>query len=274
MQKLNLQKTNIMSIINLTHNSFAAIGKFQEPKAAVDYALQLIEQGADIIDVGAEATNPGLESPIIDIEQELQMLIPFITLLRKQTDKPISVDTSKPEVMQAVIEAGADIINDVRALRLPGALETVAQLNVPVILMHMEYPFGVPEQKTEINDITKHVKDFLLARVEACLEAGIRKENIILDISVGGGSFGKNTQQNLQLIKNTQQFVDLGYPVLAGVSYKLYIGELLGLAIPDRSTPSLISALFCAQKGVKILRVHEVLQTKQALEMLNLINEI
>lgn len=258
-----------MGIVNLTHNSFASIGKFQSVDAAVDYALQLEAQGADIIDVGAEATNPGT-SPVVSLEQELQLITPFIKALRQQSNIPISVDTSKPEVMRAAVDHGANIINDVRALRLPGAVEMVAKLKIPVILMHMEYPFGITDTQSEIVNITQHVLNFLLSRIDVCLAAGILKQNIILDISVGAGNFGKTAEQNIELIKSTNEFVKLGYPVLAGVSYKAFIGELFGISVDERSIPSLIAALACADKGAKILRVHEVLQTKQALSMMEL----
>lgn len=273
MQQFNLQKTNIMGIINLTRNSFVSTGKFQSVDAAVDYALQLEAQGADIIDVGAEATNPGT-SPIISLKQELQLITPFIQALRQQSKIPISVDTSKPQVMQAAIDNGADIINDVRALRLPGAVEMVAKLKVPVILMHMEYPFGITDAKPEIINITQHVINFLLSRVDVCLAGGILNQNIILDISVGAGNFGKTAEQSIELIQKTNEFVSLGYPVLAGVSYKAFIGDLFDIPVEERSIPSLAAILFCASKGAKILRVHEVLKTRQALDMMTLIKKM
>jgi len=269
----SLSSPTIMGIINLTSNSACEIGKFQSIAPAVKHAINLIEQGADIIDVGAEGTNPGLKKPITSLEEELSYLIPFITALKKETDIPISVDTSKPEVMQAVVEVGATMINDVRALRLPGALETVARLNVPVCLMHMEYPYGVTESKNNIEDITMHVKQFLLKRVQACLHAGIKKEHIILDPGIGGGSFGKTAKQNLQLIKNTQQFAALGYPVLMGVSFKSFIGDILGIPIEKRSAASLASIIYAAQQGAAILRVHEVDKTKQAIDIVNAIKD-
>ena len=266
-------KPKIMGVINLTTNSFNTIGKYQSINDAVAYALALIEQGADIIDVGAEATNPGTD-PVTNLKQELAMLVPFITALRKESNIPISVDTSKAEVMKAVVHAGADLINDVRALRLPQALETVAALDIPVCLMHMEYPDGMPEIKTPIDNIVTHGSDFLLARVQACLDAGIKKQHIILDPGIGAGSFGKSAQQNLQLIKNTSHFIKLGYPILMGVSFKTYIGEILGLPVNQRSSASLASALYCVQQGVQIIRVHEVEKMKQAIDIMHCITHV
>tara|TARA_B100000749_G_C18378047_1_gene444727 strand:+ start:119 stop:988 length:870 start_codon:yes stop_codon:yes gene_type:complete len=262
----------IMGVINLTKNSFNSIGKFHSVSAAVDYALSLITQGADIIDVGAEATNPGT-APQIDLAQELSMLRPFIKTLRKETNIPISVDTSKAQVMEMAVNEGANLINDVRALREENALTTAIKLKVPVCLMHMEYPHGLPTRPTPIGDIIQHVSNFLLARVKVCLELGMSAKQIILDPGIGGGSFGKSAKQSLQLIKNIKYFTQFGYPLLVGVSYKSYIGDVLNQSVEKRSAASLASAIYCMQHGANIIRVHEVEQTKQAFAILDCITK-
>lgn len=265
-------KPQIMGVINMTPNSFVEnIGKFQTAEPAIEYALTLIAQGADILDIGGEATHPATNVPVTSA-QEIARVIPVIEGVRKVSDIPISVDTSDPIVMQAAVQAGATMINDIRALRAPGALEMIAQLQVPVCLMHMAYPFsGDVPAPMMTTDIVQHVQDFLLDRVAACLAVGISRQQIILDPGIGGGAFGKSAEQNLQLIKNTQHFAALGFPVLVGVSFKLFIGQTLGLPVEERSNASLAAALYAAEHGAAILRVHEVLKTKQAIDILEAI---
>jgi dihydropteroate synthase len=262
------KKTHIMGIVNLTTHSFCSVGRYPSTQAAIDYALGLIDEGADIIDLGAEATNPAVGLKL-DTAHELEKLLPVIEGLRVKTRVPISVDTSDPLVMQAVIDSGADMINDVRALRVDGALEVVAKLQVPVCLMHMRYPFGFVEPVTEQSNIVEDVMNFFLVSLAQCLRAGILKENIIIDIGLGGGHFGKDAQENIELIRAIPQFLQLGYPLLVGASFKSFMGELLNLPAEERSIPSLTTAIYAALMGAKILRVHEVKKTRQALDMLS-----
>lgn len=270
------QRPLLMGIVNLHPQSFFTVGRVTETDAAVDYALSLIEAGADLIDVGAEPTNPTLAvTDSVRCQEELNRLVPFVRRLRAVAPNVcLSVDTSQPLVMRAVVEAGADFINDVRALRVPGALETLAALQVPVCLMHMFYPCGkkANEALQSVEDICTFVKDFLLERVALCLDAGILPENLILDPGLGGGIFvGKRPEQDLQLLQSLSDFVQLGYPVLIGPSYKSFMRHLLGLEIDEQSEATLVAGLYAADAGVTILRVHEVLKMKRALAMRQLV---
>jgi dihydropteroate synthase len=262
-QTLKLDAPKIMAIVNVTPDSFSDGGRLDTVDAAVAHALDLVEQGAHMIDIGGESTRPNAEP--VPLQQELDRVIPVIEALATRVSVPISIDTSKPEVMRASVAAGAGFVNDVTALRGEGALEAVAQLGVPVCLMHM---LGSPQSMqadVQYDDVLVHVRQFLTERLFACEMAGIAKKNIVIDPGFG---FGKHLEHNLALLANLHYFSELGVPVLAGVSRKSMIGQITGRALDGRVVGSAAAALLAAQQGAKIIRVHDVAETKDALAVL------
>jgi len=262
---LRLDRPRVMGIVNATPDSFSDGGEHATVEAAVAHGLQLAEEGADILDIGGESTRPGAQD--VPVDEELGRVIPVIEALAKQTSLPISIDTSKPEVMRAAVAAGAGLINDVYALRREGALEVAAALGVPVVLMHM---LGEPRSMQEApryDDVVADVHRFLAERIFAAEMAGIAKKKIVVDPGFG---FGKTIAHNLALLAQLQRFTELGVPVLAGLSRKKTIGELTGRSDPhDRIHGSLAAHLIAAQRGAMILRVHDVAATIDALKVWN-----
>ena len=262
---LRLDRPRVMGIVNATPDSFSDGGEHATVEAAIAYGLQLAEAGADILDIGGESTRPGAQD--VPVDEELRRVIPVIEALVKQTSLPISVDTSKPEVMRAAVAAGAGLINDVYALRREGALEAAAVLGVPVVLMHM---LGEPRSMQEgprYDDVVADVHRFLAERIFAAEMAGIAKKKIVVDPGFG---FGKTIAHNLALLAQLDRFTELGVPVLAGLSRKKTIGELTGRSDPhDRIHGSLAAHLIAAQRGAMILRVHDVAATIDALKVWN-----
>ena len=260
---LRLDRPRVMGIVNATPDSFSDGGAHDNVEAAVAHALKLVEEGADLLDIGGESTRPGADE--VPIEEELRRVIPVIERLAKQASLPISIDTSKPEVMRAAIAAGAGMINDVHALRREGALEAAASLGVPVVLMHM---LGEPrsmQDAPDYDDVVGDVHRFLAERLFAAEMSGIAKKNLIVDPGFG---FGKNTRHNLALLAQLQRFTELGVPVLAGLSRKRSIGEITGReAARDRIAGSVAAHLIAAQRGAMILRVHDVAATVDALKV-------
>lgn len=252
----------IMGILNVTPDSFSDGGRYDTVEAAVARALAMLDEGADIIDVGGESTRPGA-TPVA-IEAELDRVVPVIRALRRETDAPVSIDTSKPEVMRAAAAAGASMVNDVRALQVKGAVEAVAELGLPVCLMHMQGEPGTMQTSPQYDDVLQEVLDFLLDRVQVCSRAGIAAERIILDPGFG---FGKTVEHNVALLRDLERLVAAGYPVLAGLSRKSMIGALLEDPECDRVVGSVILASYAVRKGARIVRVHDVRQTKQALRI-------
>ncbi|MFI4918227.1 MAG: dihydropteroate synthase [Legionellales bacterium] len=264
------EKPLIMGIVNVTADSFSDGGRFLSLKNACTQVVTLIEQGADLIDIGGESTKPGAIK--VPLEIELARVIPVIEHLRKSSDIAVSIDTYKPEVMNAAVNAGANIINDVYALRSAGALAMAAKLAVPVCLMHMQ---GEP-QNMQINPRYPHgviaeVTQFFMERIAACKGMGISKSNLILDPGFG---FGKRAQHNLQLMKQVNVFRQFNLPVLLGVSRKSTIGDILGLNIDQRLMGSIALAVYAMLHGVNIIRTHDVEQTNQALKMTDAILQI
>ncbi len=261
-RKLLLDRPRIMGIVNVTPDSFADGGAHDNTDQAVAHALALAGQGADILDVGGESTRPGAVE--VSLEEELRRVIPVIERLARETDLPISIDTSKPEVMRAAVAAGAGFINDVFALRREGAMEAAAELGVPVCLMHM---LGEPQNMQEApdyGDVVADVHSFLTQRIFSCEMAGIAKKRIVIDPGFG---FGKNSAHNLSLLAQLRRFTELGVPVLAGLSRKRTLGEITGRGVDERIHASVAAALIAAQNGAMILRVHDVAATVDALKV-------
>ena len=262
---LKLDRPQVMGIVNVTPDSFSDGGAHGTLEAAVAHALALVEEGADLLDIGGESTRPGADE--VSLEEELRRVIPVIERLAKQTSLPISIDTSKPEVMRAAIAAGAGMINDVYALRREGALDAAASLGVPVVLMHM---LGEPrsmQQAPDYDDVVGDVHRFLAERLFAAEMSGIARKNLIVDPGFG---FGKNTRHNLALLAQLERFTELGVPVLAGLSRKRSIGEITGReAAQDRVAGSVAAHLIAAQRGAMLLRVHDAAATVDALKVWN-----
>ena len=262
---LKLDIPRVMGIVNVTPDSFADGGEHATVEAAIAHGLKLAEEGADILDIGGESTRPGAED--VSLDEELRRVVPVIEALAKRVSIPISIDSSKPEVMRAAVAAGAGMVNDVYALRREGALDTAAELGVPVVLMHMQGEPRTMQANPEYDDVVGEVHRFLAERIFAAEMAGIIKKRIVIDPGFG---FGKNVQHNLQLLAQLRRFNELGVPVLAGISRKKTIGELTGRDDPhDRVFGSVAAHLIAAQNGATILRVHDVAATVDALKVWN-----
>ena len=260
---LKLDRARVMGIVNVTPDSFSDGGAHASADAAVAHGLKLAEEGADILDVGGESTRPGAGE--VPLEEELRRVVPVVERLVRETALPVSVDTCKPEVMRAAVQAGAGIINDVCALRREGALEAAAALGVPVVLMHM---LGEPRSMQDdprYDDVVAEVHRFLAERIFAAELAGVAKKNIVVDPGFG---FGKTTAHNVALLAGLERFTELGVPVLAGLSRKRSIGELTGRQVPaERLAGSVAAHLVAAQRGARIVRVHDVAATVDALKV-------
>ncbi|HLP80464.1 MAG TPA: dihydropteroate synthase [Nitrosomonas sp.] len=250
----------IMGIVNITPDSFSDGGRYLSARDAILHARKLIDEGADIVDIGGESTRPG--SQPVSIDEELQRVIPVLEAL-SGTQIPISIDTSKPEVMKEAIEAGAFMINDVNALRNPGALEIIAQYHhIKVCLMHMQ---GTPQnmqQHPHYSQVVDEVSNFLQQRINAAIAAGISKERLIIDPGFG---FGKTFQHNLVLLDQLNQLQFWDTPILVGFSRKSMLGTITGNDVENRLHESIAAALLAVVKGAKIVRVHDVKATKDAL---------
>jgi dihydropteroate synthase len=262
---LKLDRPRVIGILNVTPDSFSDGGEHATVDAAIAHGLKLTEEGADALDIGGESTRPGAQA--VSVDEELRRVIPVIEALAKQTSLPISIDTSKPEVMRAAVAVGAGLINDVYALRREGALEAAAALGVPVVLMHM---LGEPRSMQEApryDDVVADVHRFLAERIFAAEMAGIAKKHIVVDPGFG---FGKTIAHNLALLAQLRRFTELGVPLLAGLSRKKTIGELTGRSDPhDRIHGSVAAHLIAAQRGAMLLRVHDVAATVDALKVWN-----
>ncbi|BAS68298.1 dihydropteroate synthase [Bathymodiolus septemdierum thioautotrophic gill symbiont] len=258
----------IMGILNVTPDSFSDGGQYFNVTNAVQRAQRMIEQGADIIDIGGESTRPGANS--VSLEEEFNRVIPVIEALAKTTDIPISIDTSKPELMTQAVRAGASMINDVCALSMEGAVEAVAALDVDVCLMHMQGSPRSMQNNPKYFDVVADIKDFFTDRIKVCVDFGINKNRLILDPGFG---FGKTYKHNLEILRRFNEFKSFGLPVLAGLSRKNMIGQMLNDAsIESRMIGSVSGAIIAVQNGADIVRVHDVLETKDALTILNKVN--
>jgi dihydropteroate synthase len=251
-----------MGVVNVTPDSFSDGGRFLDPEGALEHASALVAEGADLLDIGAESSRPGARP--VSAEEELSRLMPVLEGLR-ECAVPVSVDTVKPEVMRAAIAAGAAMINDIGALRAPGALGAVATSDVAVCLMHMQGEPRTMQREPRYHDVVAEVGAFLAERVAAAEAAGISRERIVIDPGFG---FGKSVEHNFELLRNLDRFTAMGLPVLAGWSRKSTLGAVTGRGAEGRLAASLAAALLAAQRGARIVRVHDVAATRDALEVL------
>jgi dihydropteroate synthase len=258
---LRLDRPRVVGILNLTPDSFSDGGRFDGVDAAVAHGLAMAAEGADMLDVGGESTRPGADE--VPVEEELRRVIPVIERLAAQTALPIAVDTSKPEVMKAAVAAGAGMVNDIYALRREGALEAAAALGVPVCLMHMQGEPRSMQAEPRYDDVVGEVHRFLAERLFACEMAGIDKRRVMVDPGFG---FGKNLEHNLALLRALERFASLGGGVYVGMSRKSMIGAVTGRERPaERAAGSAAAALIAAQRGARMVRVHDVAATVDAL---------
>jgi len=251
-----------MGIVNVTPDSFSDGGKFVQADLAVEHALKLIDEGADILDIGGESTRPNAEP--VGLQEELDRVLPVVEALADQVTVPLSIDTYKPAVMQAAIDAGVSIVNDIKALQETGALEVVAQSTVGICLMHMQGSPRTMQLNPFYNDVVEEVKNFLIDKASFCERAGIDKTRIVLDPGFG---FGKSRSHNISLIQALSSFKDLGFPLLVGLSRKSVLGQMTGHDVDARVYASVAAAVISAMKGARILRVHDVKATVEALRV-------
>ncbi|WP_070962349.1 dihydropteroate synthase [Vibrio sonorensis] len=267
-KSLDLNQPIVMGILNVTPDSFSDGGKFNEIDNALAQVEKMIEAGVSIIDIGGESTRPG--APDVALADELQRVIPVIKAIRKKSDVWISIDTSKAEVMKQAIAAGADIINDVRALQEPGAIEVAAESGLPVCLMHMKGQPRTMQNAPHYDNVIEEVKEFLQQRITHCEKAGIHRDNIILDPGFG---FGKTVEHNYHMLANLEAFHQLGLPVLAGMSRKSMLFKLLDKTPAECVAASVACATMAALKGAQIIRVHDYVETIDALKVVNKTNQ-
>jgi len=251
-----------MGVVNVTPDSFSDGGRYLDPAAAVAHARALVDEGADIVDVGAESSRPGARG--VSSDEELSRLVPVLEGL-SDLPVPVSVDTAKPEVMHAALRAGASMINDITALTAPGALDVVAPTGAAICLMHMQGEPRTMQREPSYRDVLAEVAAFLEERVAAAERAGIARERIVVDPGFG---FGKTVAHNFELLRNLGRFTEIGLPVLAGWSRKSTLGAITGRSADDRLAGSLAAALLAVERGAKIVRVHDVAATRDALAVL------
>ncbi|WP_394247729.1 dihydropteroate synthase [Vibrio profundi] len=265
---LTLDRPHIMGILNVTPDSFSDGGKFNSLDNAVAQAKKMIDTGVSIIDIGGESTRPG--APEVSLQDELDRVIPAIKAIRAEFDVWISIDTSKAEVMRQAVAAGADLINDVRALQEPDALNVAAEVGVPICLMHMQGQPRTMQANPNYEDVLQDVSNFLEERVAACEEVGIAREQLILDPGFG---FGKTIEHNYHLLAHLEKFHQLGFPILAGMSRKSMIFKLLNKNPADCMVASVTCATIAALKGAQIIRVHDVEDTLEAMKIIQAMND-
>jgi dihydropteroate synthase len=251
----------VMAILNLTPDSFSDGGLYLDSSAAIERGIKLFEMGADIVDIGAESTRPGAD-PVAE-QKELDRLLPVITELSKQ-GVTLSVDTMKPSVMLAATDAGISMINDVNGLLADGALELVAELEIPVCIMHMQGKPRSMQKKPEYINVVGEVVDYLSDRAKAALDTGIARHNIVLDPGFG---FGKTVAHNFELLEHLPQLTELGFAVLAGLSRKSMISKTIGRSVEQRVSGSIVLAYRAIQQGARIVRVHDVLETVDMIKL-------
>ena len=266
---LNLSKAHVMGILNVTPDSFSDGGRHNQKDQALAYALQMMADGATVIDIGGESTRPGATP--VEIEEEIRRVVPVVAELAKH-NVVISIDTSQPEVIREAVKAGAHIWNDVRALTRPNALETAAELNIPIIIMHMRGEPTTMNQLDQYQDVTQDVIAELQQRVEDALKAGVKAENIMIDPGFG---FAKNAQQNLKLLNEFYKLNEMGYPILSALSRKRFIGEALdGADAQNRAVGSVTAHLLSIQQGACMVRAHDVKAMSDAIRVWQAMNAV
>lgn len=272
-RRLDLSRPRVMGVLNVTPDSFSDGGRLYDGQrtdmqAVYAAADAMVASGAAVLDVGGESTRPG--APPVPQQEELDRVLPVVEALRARWDVLVSVDTSTPGVIREAAAAGADLINDVRALTRPGALEAAAATGLPVCLMHMQGTPQTMQESPRYVDVIAEVAAFLEARMEACLGAGIDRSKLLLDPGFG---FGKTVEHNLELLRRLPELAALGPPLLVGLSRKSLIGKLTGRDVADRLPGSLALALLATQRGARLLRVHDVAETVDVLRILEAVNE-
>lgn len=255
----------VMGIVNVTPDSFSDGGRFDSVEKALAHAKRLAAEGADILDIGGESTRPGAEP--VDAAAEVARVVPVIEAVRAEIGLPISIDTMKAEVMRAAVAAGAEMINDVNGLRNPEALQAAAGMGVPTCIMHMQGEPRSMQRKPEYDDVVEDLRLFFRERVDACLAAGMRERDLILDPGFG---FGKSLAHNLALLDGFGRFREFGLPLLAGISRKSMLGKITGrAAASDRVAASVAAGVLAAERGASILRVHDVAETVDAVRVIH-----
>lgn len=257
---LDLSRPRVMGIVNVTPDSFSDGGQFASTQLAIEHGLRLVEEGADMLDIGGESTRPNAEP--VTLQEELRRVIPVIEALAGRSSILISIDTYKPQVMRAAIAAGASLVNDVRGLQESGAIEVVAASDAGVCLMHMPGTPQTMQNDPQYGDVVVEVRDFLLGRAARCEAAGIARNRIMLDPGFG---FGKRSVHNIALLRELEQLCSFGYPILAGLSRKSVLGQITGNSVADRLPASLAAAVIAVMNGAHVVRVHDVRATKDAL---------
>lgn len=263
---LDLSKPQIMGILNVTPDSFSDGGQYQQLEDAMAQVTSMIKAGATIIDIGGESTRPGAKE--VSLDEELRRVIPLVKAIRQVSDVWISIDTSKAQVMKQALECGADMINDIRSLSEPGAMEVVAQAGVPVCIMHMQGQPKTMQENPDYKDVLQEVDKYLTHKIDECIQAGIVRENIIIDPGFG---FGKTLAHNYQLLAHLEHFHHYHLPILAGMSRKSMVSNALNKPTKECVIGSITCATIAAQKGAQILRVHDVIETQDALQILEMI---
>ncbi|KLU17713.1 dihydropteroate synthase [Proteus cibarius] len=260
--ELNLSTPQVMGILNVTPDSFSDGGTHNSLNDAVNHAAKLIAEGASIIDIGGESTRPGASD--VSIDEELQRVVPVVEAIRQRFDVWISVDTSKAQVITESANAGASIINDIRSLQEPGALEAAVKTGLPVCIMHMQGDPKTMQQSPHYENVVMDVDRFLQENIQRCVDAGIEKNQIILDPGFG---FGKNLEHNYQLLAHLSELHHFGLPILAGMSRKSMVGQLLNVPPQERVAGSVACAVIAAMQGAQIIRVHDVKETIDAMKV-------
>ena len=259
---LDLSSPVVMGVLNVTPDSFSDGGSFVGLDKALARAGDMLNCGAAIVDVGGESTRPGAMP--VSVQEELDRVVPVVEVLVQEFQCIVSVDTSTPEVMLAAASVGAGLINDVRALKRPGAIEAVASLDLPVCLMHMQGQPETMQQSPKYQSIEREVVEFFVRRIDACISAGVSRQRLLLDPGFG---FGKTLEHNVELLSGLAGFLSLGLPLLVGVSRKTMIGDILGKPVGQRLHGSVAAAVLAVERGANIVRVHDVLETVDALKV-------
>ncbi|MEE9331198.1 MAG: dihydropteroate synthase [Methylophilaceae bacterium] len=263
---LDLTSPRVMGILNTTPDSFSDGGNFTQTHIAVEHALKLINDGADVLDIGGESTRPNATP--ISLQEELDRVIPVIEALVSKVNIPLSIDTYKPSVMRAAIAAGASMVNDVRALQEEGAVEAIAETGVAVCLMHMQGTPQTMQDNPSYDDVVREVSEFLMARVDVCMKAGIANNRMLIDPGFG---FGKTRVHNITLVQELASLSEFDLPLLVGLSRKSVLGQMTGNDVDARVFASVAAAVISAMKGANMLRVHDVKATVEALKVVSVI---